>query len=227
MVSMRVLVVDDDRAVRDALRRALTLGGYEVHVAEGGAAGLAQVSASAPDAMVLDVMMPDVSGIDVCRYLRREGNRIPILMLTARDAVSDRVEGLDAGADDYLVKPFDVEELKARIRALVRRATGEQDVESPSLGELRLDPDRHGVVVGDEFVELTRTEFQLLELFMLNPRRVLPHSLIYDRVWGYDFGPTSNALRVYIGYLRRKLETAGARALIHTVRGGGYVLREP
>jgi len=220
-------VVDDDRAVRDALRRALTLGGYEVQVAEGGEAGLAQVAAGQPDAMVLDVMMPDLSGIDVCRHLRRAGDRIPILMLTARDAISDRVEGLDAGADDYLVKPFDVDELKARVRALLRRTGDGADPDALAFAELRLDSARHGASVNDSFVELTRTEYQLLELLMLNPRRVLPHSVIYDRVWGYDFGPASNALRVYVGYLRRKLEEAGARPLIHTVRGVGYALREP
>jgi two-component system response regulator MprA len=224
---MRILVVDDDRAVRDALRRALTLGGYEVQVAEGGEAGLAQVAAGQPDAMVLDVMMPDLSGIEVCRHLRRSGDRIPILMLTARDAISDRVEGLDAGADDYLVKPFDLDELKARVRALLRRTGDGADPDALAFEELRLDNGRHGVSVNDTFVELTRTEYQLLELLMLNPRRVLPHSVIYDRVWGYDFGPASNALRVYVGYLRRKLEEAGARPLIHTVRGVGYALREP
>jgi two-component system, OmpR family, response regulator MprA len=224
---MRILVVDDDRAVRDALRRALTLGGYEVHTADGGEQGLAQAAASAPDAVVLDVMMPDLSGVEVCRHLRRAGDRVPILMLTARDAISDRVEGLDAGADDYLVKPFDVDELKARMRALLRRIGGEGDPDALTFAELRLDSARHGVSVDDEFVELTRTEYQLLELLMLNPRRVLPHSLIYDRVWGYDFGPASNALRVYVGYLRRKLEDAGGRPLIHTVRGVGYALREP
>src|ERR1700716_968866 len=224
---MRILVVDDDRAVRDALRRALTLGGYEVQVAEGGEAGLAQVAAGQPDAMVLDVMMPDLSGIDVCRHLRRAGDRIPILMLTARDAISDRVEGLDAGADDYLVKPFDVDELKARVRALLRRATSDGSADGLSFEELAADPARHGVSVGEAFAELTRTEYQLLELLILNPRRVLPHSLIYDRVWGHDFGPPSNALRVDVGYLRRKLEDAGARPLIHTVRGVGYALREP
>jgi two-component system response regulator MprA len=159
--------------------------------------------------------------------LRREGNRVPVLMLTARDAVSDRIDGLDAGADDYLVKPFDIDELKARLRALLRRARGDSELDGAlSFGELRLDPARHGVSVGEQFVELTRTEYQLLELMMLNPRRVLPHSVIYDRVWGYDFGPSSNALRVYIGYLRRKLEDAGARPVIHTVRGVGYALRE-
>ena len=224
---MRILVVDDDRAVRDALRRALTLGGYEVQIADGGEAGLAQVAAGQPDAMVLDVMMPDLSGIEVCRHLRRAGDRIPILMLTARDAISDRVEGLDAGADDYLVKPFDVDELKARVRALLRRTGDGADPDALAFAELRLDSARHGASVNDSFVELTRTEYQLLELLMLNPRRVLPHSVIYDRVWGYDFGPASNALRVYVGYLRRKLEEAGARPLIHTVRGVGYALREP
>jgi two-component system response regulator MprA len=148
-------------------------------------------------------------------------------MLTARDAVADRIDGLDAGADDYLVKPFDLGELKARIRALLRRANGGGDPGSLSFAELQLDPNRHGVGVGDEFVELTRTEYQLLELLMLNPRSVLTHSVIYERVWGYDFGPASNALRVYVGYLRRKLQQAGARDLIHTVRGVGYALREP
>src|ERR1700722_9309402 len=225
---MRLLVVDDGRRLRDVGRRALTLSGYEVRLAESGAEALAEVSGSVPDAVVLDVGLPDIDGLEVCRLLRREGNRVPVLMLTARDAVSDRIDGLDAGADDYLVKPFDIDELKARLRALLRRAGGEGDVDGGlSFGELKLDPARHGASVGDAFVELTRTEYQLLELLMLNPRRVLPHSLIYDRVWGYDFGPTSNALRVYVGYLRRKLEDAGARPLIHTVRGVGYSLREP
>jgi two-component system response regulator MprA len=227
MERVRILVVDDDRSLRDALRRALSLGGYEVQSAEGGADGLAKVASGAPDAVVLDVAMPDVDGLEVCRRLRSSGNRVPVLMLTARDAISDRIDGLDAGADDYLVKPFDVGELKARLRALVRRSGGVGDPDSISFDELRLDSARHGVTVGDQLVELTRTEYQLLELLMLNPRRVLPHSLIYERVWGYDFGPSSNALRVYIGYLRRKLEDAGARPLIHTVRGVGYVLREP
>jgi two-component system response regulator MprA len=177
---------------------------------------------------VLDIGLPDINGLEVCRLLRREGNRVPVLMLTARDAVSDRIDGLDAGADDYLVKPFDIDELKARLRALLRRSGADGDLEGGlSFDGLRLDAARHGVSVGDRFVELTRTEYQLLEVLMLNPRRVLPHSLIYDRVWGYDFGPTSNALRVYIGYLRRKLEEAGASVVIHTVRGVGYALREP
>ena len=209
MGSMRILVVDDDRSVRDALRRALTLGGYEVQMAEGGQQVLTQVATGVPDAVVLDVGMPDIDGLEVCRRLRGAGNRVPILMLTARDAIADRIDGLDAGADDYLVKPFDVGELKARLRALMRRSNGEGDPDALA------------------FAELTRTEYQLLELLMLNPRRVLPHGLIYDRVWGYDFGPASNALRVYVGYLRRKLEDAGARQLIHTIRGVGYVLREP
>lgn len=225
---MRLLVVDDDRALRDALRRALTLAGYEVRLAESGATALSEVSSGVPDAIVLDIGLPDIDGLEVSRRLRRDGNRVPVLILTARDAVSDRVEGLDAGADDYLVKPFDIDELKARLRALLRRSGAEGDVEGGlTFGDLRLDPARHGVSVGSTFVELTRTEYQLLELMMLNPRRVLPHSLIYDRVWGYDFGPTSNALRVYVGYLRRKLEEAGASAVIHTVRGVGYALREP
>jgi two-component system response regulator MprA len=224
---MRLLVVDDDRALREVLRRALTLAGYEVRLAESGAQALAEIASAVPDAVVLDIGLPDIDGLEVCRLLRREGNRVPVLMLTARDAVSDRIDGLDAGADDYLVKPFDVDELKARLRALLRRASGEPGADGLAFAELTLDPARHGVSVDGKFAELTRTEYQLLELLMLNPRRVLPHSLIYDRVWGYDFGPTSNALRVYVGYLRRKLEDAGARPLIHTVRGVGYALREP
>jgi two-component system, OmpR family, response regulator MprA len=224
---MRLLVVDDDRALRDVLRRALSLGGYDVRVADTGASALAEIAGSVPDAVVLDVGLPDLSGLEVCRLLRREGNRVPVLMLTARDAIADRIDGLDAGADDYLVKPFDIDELKARLRALLRRSGAEGDVsEGLSFDGLRLDPGRHGVAVGENFVELTRTEYQLLELLIINPRRVLPHSVIYDRVWGYDFGPSSNALRVYIGYLRRKLEEAGAGPVIHTVRGVGYSLRE-
>jgi two-component system response regulator MprA len=185
------------------------------------------VAAQTLDAVVLDVGMPDINGLEVCRRLRSSGNRIPVLMLTARDAVADRIDGLDAGADDYLVKPFDVGELKARVRALLRRAGSNGDPDSVTFEELSLDSSRHGVVVGDDFTELTRTEYGLLELLMSNPQRVLPHDVIYDRVWGYDFGPASNALRVYVGYLRRKLEDAGARPLIHTVRGVGYVLRAP
>jgi len=225
---VRILIADDDRAVRDALRRALSLGGYDVELAADGQQTLDSVAQAAPDAIVLDIGMPNVDGLEVCRRLRRAGDRVPILMLTARDAVEDRIEGLDAGADDYLVKPFDVGELRARLRALLRRSNGVGEPAALSFAELRLDEGRHGVAVGEDgFAELTRTEYQLLELLMLNPRRVLSHSVIYDRVWGYDFGPASNALRVYVGYLRRKLEEAGARDLIHTVRGVGYVLREP
>ena len=225
---MRLVVVDDDRALREVLRRALTLAGYDVRLAESGASALTEVSAAVPDAVVLDIGLPDIDGLEVCRLLRRERNRVPVLMLTARDAVSDRIDGLDAGADDYLVKPFDIDELKARLRALLRRTGADGSIDGgPSFHELVLDSGRHGVRVEERFVELTRTEYQLLELLMLNPRRVLPHGLIYDRVWGYDFGPSSNALRVYIGYLRRKLEEAGARSVIHTVRGVGYALREP
>jgi two-component system response regulator MprA len=228
MQHMKLLVVDDDRALRDVLRRALTIVGYEVSLADSGGRALAQVTAEDPDAMVLDIGLPDIDGLDVCRLLRSEGNRVPILILTARDAVSDRIDGLDAGADDYLVKPFDIDELKARLRALMRRASSDgADPDGLRFGELKLDASRHGVWVNEQFVELTRTEYQLLELLMRNPRRVLPHAVIYDRVWGYDFGPTSNALRVYVGYLRRKLEDAGSRPLIHTVRGVGYALREP
>ncbi len=224
---MRILVVDDDRAVRDALRRVLTLAGYEVDSADDGEEAIEAVATVAPDAVVLDIGMPRIDGLEVCRRVRMLGNRVPILILTARVEVADRVAGLDAGADDYLSKPFDNEELKARLRALLRRAEPEGDPEELHFAELRLDRARHGAAVGEQFAELTRTEYLLLELLMRNPRRVLTHSQIYDRVWGYDFGEASNALRVYIGYLRRKLQESGARELIHTVRGVGYVLREP
>jgi two-component system response regulator MprA len=224
---VRILVVDDDRALREALRRALTLADYEVQVAQDGERALELLAEAVPDAVVLDVGLPGIDGLETCRRVRL-GSRVPILILTARDAVADRIDGLDAGADDYMVKPFDVGELKARLRALLRRANPHgEDPDVLSFAEVRLDPDRHGAQVGESFVELTRTEYQLLELLMLNPRRVLSHSVIYDRVWGYDFGPASNALRVYVGYLRRKLEGAGARQLIQTVRGVGYALREP
>jgi two-component system response regulator MprA len=229
--AVTVLIVDDDRAVREALRRALALAEYEVQFAEDGVQAIELVAQALPDAVVLDIGLPGIDGLEVCRRLRRLGNRVPILMLTARDAVADRIDGLDAGADDYLVKPFDIGELQARLRALLRRSSPEEgeggEPEGLSFAEVRLDGDRHGAVVGDRVAELTRTEYLLLELLMRNPRRVLSHSVIYDRVWGYDFGPASNALRVYIGYLRRKLEAIGARPLIHTVRGIGYVLREP
>ena len=202
----------------NALNRALTAALEEA---------LTQVDHASPDALVLDIGLPGLDGLEVCRRLRDDGNRVPVLMLTARDAIEDRIDGLDAGADDYLVKPFDVGELKARLRALLRRSGNDDAPAGLSFDELELDPARHGVIVRGQFVELTRTEFQLLELLMRNPRRVLTHNLIYERVWGYDFGPASNALRVYIGYLRRKLQDAGARPLLHTVRGVGYVLREP
>ena len=224
---MKLLIVDDDRALRDALRRALTLAGYEVVEASAGLEAIERVSEQAPDALILDIGLPDVSGLEVCRRLRAHGKRVPVLMLTARNAVEDRIDGLDAGADDYLVKPFDLGELIARVRALLRRSAPEDGSGDPSFGALRLDSARHGASVNGNFVELTRTEFQLLELLLRNPRRVLAHTVIYDRVWGYDFGPSSNALRCYIGYLRRKLEDAGSAPLIHTVRGVGYVLREP
>jgi two-component system response regulator MprA len=223
---MKVLIVDDDRALRGALRRALTLAGYEAVLAADGEEALA-LAGTGPDAVVLDVGLPGIDGLEVCRTLRASGDRVPVLMLTARDAIADRIDGLDAGADDYLVKPFDVGELKARLRALVRRGRNGGSQGALEFCELRLDGARHGAVVGERFAELTRTEYDLLELFMQNPRNVLPHSVIYERVWGYDFGPASNALRVYVGYLRRKLEDLGARPLLHTVRGVGYVLREP
>jgi two-component system response regulator MprA len=225
---MRVLIIDDDRALRDALRRALTLAGYDVDTAAGGEQGLARIAERPPDAVLLDIGMPGVDGLEACRRLRAAGDRVPVLMLTAREAVENRIDGLDAGADDYLVKPFDMGELKARLRALLRRVNADNGgAEALAFQELRLDPARHGLVVGDRFAELTRTEYQLLELLLRNPRQVLPHEVIYDRVWGYDFGPASNALRVYVGYLRRKLEQVGARPLIGTVHGVGYVLREP
>ncbi len=224
---MAILVVDDDRSVRDALRRGLTLAGYEVECAADGEEALEAAEGGRPEAIVLDVGLPGMDGLGVSRALRARGDRVPVLMLTARDAVADRIDGLDAGADDYVVKPFDLGELKARLRALLRRAGEDDESEGLEFAELKLDTVRHGVVVGEEFAELTRTEYQLLELLMRNPRRVLPHSLIYERVWEYDFGPASNALRVYVGYLRRKLDQAGARPLIHTVRGVGYALREP
>jgi two-component system response regulator MprA len=222
---VRVLIIDDDRALRAALRRALTLAGYDVDAVGDGEEGLTRIAESPPDAVVLDLGLPGVDGLDVCRRLRSGGDRVPVLVLTARDAVEDRIDGLDAGADDYLVKPFDVGELAARLRALLRRTGAD---EGPlAFHELRLDPARHGVVVGARFAELTRTEYQLLELLMRHPRQVLTHDVIYARVWGYDFGPASNALRVYVGYLRRKLEQVGARPLIATVHGVGYALREP
>ncbi len=222
---VRVLVADDEPAVREALRRALTLEGYEVDVAADGEEAL-RAAARSPDALILDVLMPAPDGLEVARRLRRSGSLVPILMLTARDAVGDRVAGLDAGADDYLVKPFALEELNARLRALLRRATC-ADGSILRFADLLLNPAARAVARGGRPIELTRTEFALLELFMLNPRQVLTRSVIFERVWGYDFGPTSNSLEVYVGYLRRKTEAAGEPRLIHTVRGVGYALREP
>jgi two-component system, OmpR family, response regulator MprA len=227
MGSLTILLIDDDRSGCSALSRELTCQGYDVRDTEIGQDRLAQVAETAPDAVVLDVGKQDKDGLEICRRLRNSGNRVPILILTARHSVSDHIAVLDAGADDFLVRPFDMDELAARLRALLRRAGGSQEPASISFEELRLESARHGVGVEDAFVELTRTEYRLLELLMRNPRRILPHSLIYERVWGYDLGPTSNALRVYIGYLRRKLEAAGSRHLIQTVHGVGYVLREP
>jgi two-component system response regulator MprA len=223
---MKILVVDDERAVRESLRRALELEGYEIELAEDGAQALERLeSHPEPDAMVLDVLMPRMDGLEVSRTLRRSGSRLPILMLTARTQVEDRVEGLDAGADDYLTKPFALEELLARVRALLRR-TSDGSGETLRFADLVLDPGTREVTRGGERMELTRTEFSLLELFMLNPRQVLTRSLIFERVWGYDFGFASNSLDVYIGYLRRKTEAGGRPRLIHTVRGVGYALRE-
>jgi two-component system response regulator MprA len=224
----RILVVDDERALRDSLRRALALEGYVVELASDGAEALDRISSHEvePDAIVLDVLMPGVDGLEVARRLRAAGNRTPILMLTARDHVEDRVEGLDAGADDYVVKPFALEELFARMRALLRRAAPEDD--GPlRFSDLELDPATREVSREGDRIELTRTEFALLELFIRNPRQVLTRSLIFERVWGYDFGLSSNSLDVYIGYLRRKTESGGKPRLIQTVRGVGYALREP
>ena len=222
---MQVLVVDDEAPVREALRRALTLEGYSVELAADGAEALHRLGdGGGADAVVLDVLMPGVDGLEVCRRLRSAGNRIPVLMLTARDEISDRVAGLDAGADDYLVKPFALEELLARLRALLRRAGEGERGRRPALGGLT--PTREVSRDGDP-IDLTRTEFSLLELFMLNPRQVLTRSVIFERVWGYDFGHSSNSLDVYIGYLRRKTEAGDKPRLLQTVRGVGYALREP
>ena len=223
---MRILVVDDEPAVRDSLGRALRLEGYDVELAADGEEAVVAVGRSLPDAVVLDVLMPRLDGIAACRRLRASGDRTPVLMLTARDAVSDRVAGLDAGADDYLVKPFALEELLARLRALLRRSVNGATDGVLRFADLELDPATREVRRGDRRIELTRTEFLLLELFLLNPRQVLTRSLVYERVWGYDFGPSSNALDVYIGYLRRKLEAGGERRLVQTIRGIGYALRE-
>jgi two-component system response regulator MprA len=222
-----VLVVDDDQAVRESLRRSLEFNGYAVRLAADGAEALATIPGSDPDVVVMDVMMPRVDGIEATRQLRATGNRVPVLVLTARDAVGDRVEGLDAGADDYLTKPFALAELLARLRALLRRVVAEEDeAEVLDFADLSMDLASREVRRGDRSMELTRTEFTLLEMFMRRPRRVLERSFILDEVWGYDFPTTANSLEVYVGYLRRKTEAGGEPRLIHTVRGVGYVLKE-
>jgi two-component system response regulator MprA len=223
---MHILVTDDERSVRSAVRRALTLEGYRVTEAEDGAQALESIQRDHPDAIVLDVMMPELDGYQVCRALRDSGDSVPILMLTARDEVDQRVKGLDAGADDYLVKPFALEELLARLRALIRRSVPD-DEGVLRFAELELDLNLYEARVDGNSLKLTRTEFALLELFLRHPRQVLPRSMINERVWGYDFGPASNSLGVYVGYLRRKLQDFGADRLIQTVRGVGYILREP
>jgi two-component system response regulator MprA len=222
---VKVLVVDDEPAVRAALQRALALERHDVALAQDGQEALVALAESTVDAIVLDVMMPRVDGLEVCRRLRAAGDRTPVLMLTARDAIDDRVDGLDAGADDYLVKPFALRELNARLRALLRRV----DSGGPTLafGDLVLDRSAREVYRSTRRIELSKTEFSLLELFLEHPRQVLTRSTLFERVWGYDFGATSNALGVYIGYLRRKTEAGGERRLVHTVRGVGYVLRDP
>jgi two-component system response regulator MprA len=225
---VEVLVVDDERALRAALRRALALEGYAVAEAASGEEAIGELRERMVDAVILDVLMPGIDGLEVCRRLRAAGDRTPVLMLTARETVGDRVAGLDAGADDYLAKPFALEELIARLRALMRRSSANGDGAEPlRFGPVTLDLAAHEARIGTRGVELTRTEFALLELFMRNPRQVLPRSLINERVWGYDFGPTSNSLGVYVGYLRRKLEAEGESRVIQTVRGVGYVLRDP
>jgi two-component system response regulator MprA len=224
---VRILVVDDEPAVREAVERALRLEGHDVALAADGSQALHALGVWPPDAVVLDVLMPRVDGLELCRRMRDRGDRTPVLMLTARDAVSDRVSGLDAGADDYLVKPFALEELLARVRALLRRASPESDRRPLRYAGLELDPVSHEVSRDGRAIELTRTEFLLLELFLRHPRQVLTRTVIFENVWGYDFGSRSNSLEVYMGYLRRKTEAGGEPRLLHTVRGVGYVLREP
>lgn len=227
-MALQILVVDDDRAVRESLRRSLSFNGYSVALATDGVQALEAITSHRPDAMVLDVMMPRLDGLEVCRQLRSTGDDLPILVLTARDSVSERVAGLDAGADDYLPKPFALEELLARVRALLRRTTAEDLSESTpmSFEDLTLDPVTREVTRGERQISLTRTEFALLEMLISNPRRVLTRSRILEEVWGFDFPTSGNALEVYIGYLRRKTEAEGESRLIYTVRGVGYVLRE-
>ncbi len=228
LVAVRILVVDDDRAVRESLRRSLSFNGYSVSLAEDGVEALEMIAADRPDGLVLDVMMPRLDGLEVCRQLRSTGDDLPILVLTARDTVSERVAGLDAGADDYLPKPFALEELLARLRALLRRTRIDDSGESVAMtfGDLTLDSVTREVTRGQRQISLTRTEFALLEMLIANPRRVLTRSRILEEVWGFDFPTSGNALEVYVGYLRRKTEANGEPRLIHTVRGVGYVLRE-
>ena len=227
-MAVRILVVDDDRAVRESLRRSLAFNGYTVDLAQDGQEALEMITSERPDALVLDVMMPRMDGLQVCRHLRSTGDDLPILVLTARDSVSERVAGLDAGADDYLPKPFALEELLARMRALLRRTALDDRTESATMtfADLSLDPMTREVTRGERQISLTRTEFSLLEMLIANPRRVLTRSRILEEVWGFDFPTSGNALEVYVGYLRRKTEAEGESRLIHTVRGVGYVLRE-
>jgi two-component system, OmpR family, response regulator MprA len=224
---MRILVVEDDKAVRDALSRALRMEGYLVELVPTGGDALASLAERTPDAVILDVGLPGLDGLETCRLLRAKGDEVPVLMLTARASLSDRVAGLDAGADDYLVKPFELQELFARLRAMLRRqVTAEANAASLTFGDVALDSKTRDVTRCGRDLILTRTEFSLLELFLKNPRQVLTRDVIFERVWGYDFGTNSNSLEVYIGYLRRKLEETGGGRLIHTVRGVGYVLKE-
>jgi two-component system, OmpR family, response regulator MprA len=227
IVSMRILVVDDEPAVREVLERILRLEGFDVAMAVDGREAVRTQAATPADAVLLDVLMPELDGLEVCRRMRDTGDRTPVLMLTARDEIGDRVAGLEAGADDYLPKPFAVEELLARLRALLRRSGWSGQRDALRFGDLELDPHAHEVRRGGRLIELTRTEFLLLELFLHHPRQVLSRSQIFDNVWGYDFGPASNSLEVYVGYVRRKTEAAGEPRLLHTVRGVGYVLRAP
>jgi two-component system response regulator MprA len=221
----RILVIEDEERILQFLRRGLAYEGYRVETATDGAAGLAMARETPPDVVILDWMLPGIDGLEVCRRLRAAGN-VPILMLTAKDAVADRVQGLDSGADDYLVKPFEFDELLARVRALLRRARPEGP-EMLTFGDLRLDTGTHQGYRGERSFDLTAKEYELLELFLHHPRQVLTREVIYDRVWGYDFGGESNIIEVYVRYLRQKTETEGEPRLIHTVRGVGYVLREP